>query len=143
MTIKQLSIFLENKSGRLAEITAVLAENGIDIRALSIADTADYGILRLIVNQPDEAVAALKADGNTVSLTEVLGVSVDDRPGGLSKMVSTLCENGVDTEYMYAFLNPEKDFAVVILRVLDNDKAAGVLESSGFTLLSDEDIRAM
>ena len=143
MTIRQLSIFLENKSGRLADITRILRENEVDIRALCIADTTDYGILRMIVNQPDRAVAALKAAGSTVSLTEVVGVVISDRPGGLDAVMQVLGQNGIDTEYMYAFLNPTKEAAVVILRVTDTAAVAALLCKNDFQLLSDADISAM
>ena len=120
MAIHQLSVFVENRKGRLAGITAALAAAKVDIRAVSIADTTDYGILRLIVNQPGRAMEALKAQGMTVSLTEVIGIAVSDQPGGLAKAVGVLAAAGMDVEYMYAFVNPGEDVAYVILRVEDN-----------------------
>lgn len=136
MLLKQLSIFVENKQGRLAEITKVLGDNKIDIRAISIADTTDYGIMRLIVNHPEEAEKILKESGSTVSLTEVIGVAVDDRPGALSDAVQLLSDSGISIEYMYAFLNPTNDNACVILRVEDNDKALDVFEKNGVSMVS-------
>ena len=143
MSIRQLSIFLENKSGRLAEITQVLAGAGIDIRALCIADTSDYGILRMIVNNPDKAVEVLKADGITLSLTEVIGVVLDDKPGGLNTVMQALYSGKVDTEYMYAFLNPQTGKAALMLRVADTAVTADMLKLAGFTLLNESDILAM
>ena len=105
MQIQQLSVFIENKPGRLAEITEVLAEAGIDIRAISVADTSDFGILRVIVDKPKEAVAALKQHGMTVSLTNVIAVGIDDEPGAFSKAVRLLADEGFDMEYMYAFIS--------------------------------------
>lgn len=135
MIIKQLSVFVENKHGRMADITKTLAAHNIDIRALSIADTADYGILRLIVDKPEEAILALKEDKLTVSLTEVIAISVPDTPGGLSKAVEALSDRDVDIEYMYASLNPSDDSAFVILRVEDNEQAISLLKAAGIKLL--------
>lgn len=135
MLIKQLSVFVENKHGRMAEITGVLAKNQIDIRALSIADTTDYGILRLIVNDPEKAVLVLKEEKMTVSLTEVIAISVEDVPGGLSKAVEALADKGIDIEYMYASLNCKDSTAFVILRVEDNEKAIDALKAGGIRLM--------
>lgn len=134
MTIKQLSIFVENKRGRLAEITDVLGKNNIDIRALSIADTKEFGILRLIVNDPDGAEAVLKEDGFTVSLTHVICVGIQDTPGGLSKAMAVLNDNEISVEYMYAFISRSKPDAYVILRVADNTRAIEALSGSGFKI---------
>ena len=109
--LKQLSVFVENKTGRLVEITGALAKSGVDIRALSIADTTDYGILRLIVNDPEKALESLKQSGMTVSLTTVIAVEIPDTPGALNNVVAILSENGISIEYMYAFLNPTKSAA--------------------------------
>ncbi|HCC34490.1 MAG TPA: hypothetical protein DEQ02_02165 [Ruminococcaceae bacterium] len=143
MIMKQLSIFVENKQGRLAEITETLAKNSVDIRALSIADTTDYGILRLIVNKPEQALAALKEEAMTVSLTEVIAVAVPDHPGGLAGAVRILSDAGIGIEYMYAFVNPKKDTAFVILRVEDNTKAIDELKKANIQLMRDEDIYTM
>lgn len=140
MTIKQLSIFVENKHGRMAEITKTLANHQIDIRALSIADTADYGILRLIVDKPEEAILALREDHLTVSLTEVIAVSIPDEPGGLNKAVEILTAAGIDIEYMYASIHAKKGSAFVILRVEDNDRAAALLQEGGVLALNAEDL---
>lgn len=136
MFFEQISIFVENKPGRLAKITRILADNGVDIRALSIADTADYGILRLIVNKPREALALLKGEGVTVSLTEVIAVAVDDTPGALASVVEGLSKDGIGIEYMYAFLSPDPGTACVILRVEDNERAAEKLKANGVRLMN-------
>lgn len=140
MAIKQISVFVENRAGRLADITGILADNKIDIRALSIADTTDYGILRLIVNNPDSAVAELKKAGLTVSATEVLGVEVDDAPGGFARVVRVLSDKGISVEYAYAFITPEIGSAYVILRVENNLTAEEVLSDAGVKLISQKDI---
>lgn len=139
LTIYQISVFVENRLGRLSEITGVLAKENIDIRALSIADTSDFGILRLIVNQPDRAVEALRAAGITVSKTEVVAVRLNDRPGGLHEALVKLGENSITVEYVYAFITKSDD-AYVILRVEDNQKAAEVLRSNGYQTLCDSDV---
>ena len=143
MSIKQISIFVENKSGRLAEITAVIAAAGIDIRALSIADTTDFGILRLIVNKPDEAEAALKAAGLTVSLTNVIAVGIPDQPGGFAVAMKALADAAIDVEYMYAFISRDEGRACVILRVENNDAAIEVLRKNGIEILDSDRIYAM
>lgn len=140
MLIKQLSIFVENKPGRLAEITALLSQENIDIRALCIADTKDFGILRLIVNDPDTAERMLKANGCTVSLTEVITIRIDDQPGGLATPMKILYENGISVEYMYAFISKDVHSAYVILRVEDNERAIEVLSQNGVTLVKSEEI---
>ena len=143
MFIKQLSIFVENKPGRLAEITSVLEKNNIDIRALSIADTKDFGILRLIVNNPNVAESALKQAGYTVSLTQVIAIGISDKPGGLAKAMSVLYSNHIIVEYMYAFLSKSDDTAFVILRVENNEKAIEVLQNSGLQILESSSIYSM
>lgn len=138
MIMKQLSVFVENKRGRLAEITEVLAKNNIDIRALSIADTKDFGILRLIVDNPDYAVEVLKADGFTVAITKVIGIGIEDRPGGLAKAMSVLLDAQISVEYMYAFISRSEKTAYVILRVEDNEKAIDVLQKNGFSVMQSD-----
>lgn len=138
MIIKQISIFVENKAGRLAEITETIAAAGIDIRALSIADTTDFGILRLIVDKPDEAASTLKAAGLTVSITNVIAIGIDDTPGAFAKPMRYLADAGIDVEYMYAFISRDTEKAYVILRVADNEAATKVLLESGCVLLDEE-----
>ena len=140
MKIKQISIFVENKGGRLAEITKILANKNINIRALSIADTTKFGILRLIVDKPELAFESLNVQGLTVSVTEVLAISVNDRPGGFAQALEVLSAAGVGVEYVYAFIAHNNDRANVILRVEDNDKAISAFEQSGYILLKEEDV---
>lgn len=139
MTINQLSVFIENKRGRLAEITKILKENGVDIRALSIADTKEFGILRLIVNDAQKAADVLKADGFTVSLTKVVAIGIDDRPGGLAAAMEVLRDNNISVEYMYAFISRSEDTAYVILRVANNEEAVRIFTENDFKVMcSDE-----
>ncbi|MBC8571129.1 ACT domain-containing protein [Zongyangia hominis] len=140
MVVKQLSVFIENKSGRLVQITEILGKNKIDIRAVSIADTTSFGILRLIVDDPDRAKSVLREAGFTVSITEVIAIAIEDEPGGLSKALRVLSNAQIGVEYMYAFLSKEDKTAYVILRVEDNDEAARVLQAAGIKCLSSEDI---
>lgn len=135
MAIRQLSVFVENKRGRLAEITKVLQDNGIDIRALSVADTRDFGILRLIVNDPDKAVAVLKDDGFTVSLTQVISIGIEDTPGSLHRAMAVLDQHEISVEYLYAFLSRSEKTAYVILRVEDNEGATEILLNNGFRVM--------
>ncbi|HOV27921.1 MAG TPA: ACT domain-containing protein [Pseudobacteroides sp.] len=140
MLVKQISVFLENKSGRLAEVTKTLGKEGIDISALSIADTTDFGILRLIVNQPEKAEAVLKDNGFTVSSTSVIAIAVEDKPGGLAVALDILESNSIGIEYMYAFIGKSKDEALVILRVEDSDKAIEALKNNGIKVISSKDV---
>ena len=131
MNVKQISIFLENKKGRLAELTRVLAENNIDISALSIADTTDFGILRLIVNQPDMAEKVLKDRGFAVKATNVIAIGVADEPGGLAVALEVLEKENVGIEYMYAFVSKTTNEALVIIRADNNDDAIRILGGCG------------
>ncbi len=140
MAIKQISVFVENKPGRLAEITELLAKNNIDIRALSIADTTDFGILRLIVNDPESTVQILKNDGMTVSATEVLGVAIPDVPGGFAKAIRTITDKGISLEYAYAFITPKSGSAYVIIRVENNELATEALNDAGIKIIEQGDI---
>jgi hypothetical protein len=135
MKVEQISIFIENKSGRLAEITRILGEAGVNIRALSLADTSDFGILRLIVNDGAKANAVLKEKGFTVSMTEVVAVEVPDRPGGLSAILQALDQESINVEYMYAFVERCGGNAVIIFRFDETDKAIVALQASGFKML--------
>lgn len=143
MNIKQLSIFVENKKGRLADITEILSDVGANIRALSIADTTDFGILRLIVDDPDAAALALKDAGVTVSITNVIAVGIDDVPGAFARPMRILSDAGIDVEYMYAFITRKSEKAYVILRVADNEAAASVLIENGVELLDNDGFHAM
>ncbi len=143
MNIKQLSIFVENKKGRLADITEILSKAGANIRALSIADTTDFGILRIIVDIPDAAALALKEAGVTVSITNVIAVGIDDVPGAFARPMRILSDAGIDVEYMYAFITRKSEKAYVILRVADNDEASKVLLANGVEILSEDDFHEL
>ena len=140
MYIKQLSVFVENKDGRLAEITTIIANAGIDIRALSIADTTDFGILRLVVDKPYEAEKTLKEAGLTVSLTDVIAIGIPDRPGGFAETITAVANQAVAVEYMYAFISREQDRAYLIMRVADNETAIAALKAQGCDLLDGESV---
>lgn len=140
MLVKQISVFLENKSGRLAEVTRTLAEKNIDISALSIADTTDFGILRLIVNKPEEAEKALSEQEFTVSCTNVIAIGVEDKPGGLAKALDILERNSISIEYMYAFVGKAGNEAFVILRVENPAEAIKTLKSCDIEILPSEKI---
>ncbi len=143
MKVEQISIFLENKSGRLAEVTDILAKNGINIRALSLADTADFGIFRLIVNEPEKAQKVLKDNGFTLSKNEVVPVVLPDRPGGLAGVLGTLQGKGINVEYMYAFVQRSEGNAVLIFRFDETDKAVEVLKAAGVSILSGEAVQRL
>ena len=128
--LKQLSVFLENKAGSICEVAELLYKKGIDIVALCIADTAKFGILRMVVSDPDTAVTLLREQGHTVSLTDVLIVGIENKPGGMLPVLRILNEAGVGVEYMYAFLGKAKG-AYMVLRVENPEKVAGVLKEKG------------
>jgi hypothetical protein len=140
MTIDQLSVFVENKPGKLVEVIETVGAAGLDLRAMSIADTADFGVLRLIVDQPEAARKTLTDAGYVVKINPVLPVAIDDTPGSLGRVLRVLSDGGVNVEYIYAFVAHGKDRAYVILRVEDNDAAVRVLKSAGVALASAGDI---
>ena len=143
MKVEQIAIFLENRSGRLAEITAVLAENGINIRALSLADTADFGILRLIVNDTEKAKQILKENGFTVGKTEVLVVEVPDHPGGLAGTLQVIKDAGLNVEYMYAFAQRSGETGLIIFRFDEVDAAIAAMQKAGLKILTGEEVYAI
>ena len=143
MKVEQLSIFIENKSGRLAEVTQILGEAAINIRALSLADTSDFGILRLIVNDVAKAKDVLKDKGFTVSKTEVVAVEVPDRPGGLSAILQALDRESINVEYMYAFVERCGGNAVIIFRFDETDKAIAALQAEHFNMLEGSQLYTM
>lgn len=137
---KQLSVFLENKAGRLSSVTRALGEAGINIRALSIADTSDFGILRIIVNDPIRAYKILKEAGFTVSETEVIAVRVQDSPGGLAAVLEQMSEANLNIEYLYAFLGTSEDDALVIFKVEDIKKARIAFTEKGIKFLEENEL---
>jgi len=138
--LKQLSLFLENKPGRLAQVCRVMAQEGINIRALSIADSTDFGILRLIVQDPDLAEKKLKAKGFLVSITKVIGIKVPDQPGGLADALEKLEEEGISVEYVYAFLGKSEDKAMVILRPNDEDRCLAAVQKHSMQIITAEEV---
>lgn len=143
MSLKQLNVFVENKKGALVEITEALAKSEINMRALSIADTEEFGILRLIVNDTDTASELLEELGYLIKTTEVVGVKIGDQPGKLSKALSVLDEHNINVEYLYAFMARTEKHAYVVLRVADNSAAESALENAGFHLITDSDINKL
>jgi len=143
MKITQLSIFLENTAGRLLAVTRILRDAGINIRALSLAETADFGIIRLIVNDPEKASAALRRENFTVKETEILAVEVPDRPGGLHSLLEGLAEDGMNIEYVYGFVEKMSDNAIIVIRVEQPDRAIEVLQGKGFRILGNQEIRSL
>lgn len=132
MIIKQLSVFVENRSGRLADITQSIAEAGCSIRALSIADTTNFGILRLIVDDTKKAEDALRDKGLAVSITNVISVRIADKPGGLAKVLKFLSDEGIAVEYMYAFISKTENEAQVVMRIEDINRADEMLTKAGY-----------
>jgi len=143
MRVEQISVFLENKAGRLAEVTRLLADTGINIRALSLADTSDFGILRLIVSDNDKAKEVLAQNGFTVGKTDVVAVEVEDRPGGLYKILDILFRASINVEYMYAFVQSSGKDAVIIFRFDNLDEAVRVLTENGVTVINGSKVYTM
>jgi len=143
MKVKQISVFLENKCGRLAAVTKFLAEAGVNIRALSIADTSDFGILRLIVDKPEIAYQVLKEHGFTVSTTEVIAIEMPDVPGGLARILEILDQEKVNLEYLYAFVGQSGHEAMNIFRVERIDAAVAALQKNNIKVLSGEEVYSL
>ena len=140
MSLKQISVFLENKKGRLAEVTDILGKNGINIKAMSLADTSDFGVLRLIVNDPDRCVTILKSSGFVAQETDVIGIEVEDKPGGLFRVLDILEKNSINVEYMYATVEKNKNFAIVIFKVDVKERAMKILSDNKISIASNSDI---
>jgi len=140
MAVRQISVFLENKIGRLAEITQILGNKEINIRALAIADTTEFGILRMIVDRPQKAYEALEGRGFTVSQTEVVVVEVEDKPGGLAQVMAILGKEGINVEYLYAFVAPKGRSALVVLKIEEKKATVDLLQAQKVKILSAEEI---
>lgn len=140
MTIPQISVFLENKAGQLADITGILSENQVNMRAINIAETADYGVLRLIVDDASKASSILLEQGFILTMTPVVGVSVSDTPGGLSKVLSAISRAGIDVEYMYSVFGQKNGQACMIFRVADTEGLAAVLQENGIGTITGKDL---
>jgi len=144
MSIKQISVFLENKPGTMLEMTSVLAEKNVDMRALSLAETSEFGIVRLIVDNVYEASTVLKDSGFIHNVTPVLGVCIPDEPGGLNTVLHVLADAKVNVEYMYAFLGGQTvDHAYMIFRVQERKEAAAALRAAGIRLVDQDEIAAL
>lgn len=140
MSIKQIAVFIENKPGSLAEVTRFIADNNINLRALSIADTQDFGILRIITDNPDAARESLREAGYTATATSVLAVAIDDTPGSMASVLDILASADIAVEYTYAFMSSAPGKAYMIFRVDDNSKATVALTSKGVAVLENDDI---
>jgi hypothetical protein len=141
--VKQVSVFLENRAGRLHEVTNLLAKSGLNIRALSLADTSDFGILRIILNDPEAGLEVLRKEGYTVSTTDVVAIEVDDKPGGLARALGIFHDNGINIEYMYAFLGKDPAKAIMIFRFDDNSSVMKKLEGKGVQQIEAKDLYAL
>jgi hypothetical protein len=138
MQVEQISVFLENKSGRLSEVTAILTEAEVNIRALALADTSDFGVLRLLVDDTEKARQELKNNGFTVGKTNVVAVEVPDRPGGLHRILTLFYKANINVEYMYAFVRSSGDNAVMIFRIEKEEEAIHLLRENGVNVIDQE-----
>ena len=143
MAIKQLTVFIQNKKGTVVSVTEILAKNNINLRALSIAETQDFGILRLIVNDEAAAEKVLKENGYLIKVIDVVGVKIGDAPGKLTAALDVLDKANINVEYLYAFMARTEKHAYVVLRVEDNNEAESVLVSAGFKMISEADINKL
>ena len=143
MAIKQLTVFVQNKKGTVVSVTEILSKNNINLRALSIAETQDFGILRLIVNDEKLAERVLAEQGYIIKVIDVVGVKIGDEPGKLSEALSVLDKEDINVEYMYAFMARTEKHAYVVLRVEDNAVAENALVGAGFKMISDADINKL
>ena len=140
MTIPQISVFLENKAGQLADITGILSQNQVNMRAINIAETTDYGVLRLIVDDAAKASSILLEQGFILTMTPVVGVAVPDTPGGLSKVLGVISGAEIDVEYMYSVFGQKDGLACMIFRVADSDALTKLLEANGIGTITGEDL---
>ena len=138
--VYQISVFLENRAGQFAEITGVLAKNNIDLRAISIAETADYGVLRLIVGDAEKATSILMQHGYLMSMTPVLVVAVSDEPGGIAPVLATMAESNIDIEYMYSLVTHKEGKAYIVFRVAEAEKFTELLADHGLRLATNEEL---
>lgn len=143
MAVNQISIFVDNTPGKLSKLTSFLADHNVDMRALSLADASDYGIMRILASHSEELISSLYTEGYIARVNPVLAVSVDDTPGGLAKVVSILGEANINIEYLYAFVLKTTQSACVVIRVADNDRAEQILSAAGIKLLTENDISAI
>jgi len=140
MKFNQVSIFLENKKGRLWEVCALLGKNSINIRALTIAESEDFGVLRIVVDKPDETMKLLKANNFVANLTDIVAVQVPDRPGGLASVLEVLSKSDINVEYMYGFVEKSSDNALLVFRFEDPDAAVKLLQKNGIKILAKSEL---
>jgi hypothetical protein len=143
MKITQISVFLENRKGRLFEVCSLLGQNGVNIRALTIAETETFGVLRIVVDKPQQAIQVFRDHHITANVTSVVAVEVDDRPGGLASVLKTLSDNNVNVEYMYGFVEKASVKAMLVFRFEDPDRAAKVLTDNKIRVIGESDIRGL
>jgi hypothetical protein len=143
MKIKQISVFLENRRGRLLEVCALLGENNINIRALTVAETESFGVLRIVVDKTEEAVAALKRGNFTANVTDVVAVEVSDEPGGLAKVLKVIADGNLNIEYMYGFVEKHADKALLVFRFENADRAVGVLTKNNINIVGEQDVKGL
>ncbi|WP_025270269.1 ACT domain-containing protein [Hippea sp. KM1] len=139
--IRQISVFVENRPGRLLEVVELLGMHNINIKALSLADSSDFGIVRLVVKGTDEAIKVLRDNGFTISETNIIACMIDDKPGALAKILRTLADNQINIEYMYGFASPIQGKAVMVFKFSELDKAERILQENGVQTLTQEEIR--
>jgi hypothetical protein len=143
MKIKQISIFLENRKGRLFEVCSLLGKNGINIRALNVAETESFGILRIVVNNPENAIKVFNDAGVVARITDVVAIEVDDRPGGLADILKVLADEDVNIEYMYGFVEKSSDRALMVFRFDDVDKAVTILKKHKIRIVTEQGVREL
>jgi len=143
MKIKQISIFLENRKGRLYDVCSLLGQKGVNIRALNVAETESFGILRIVVDKPDVALDALKQADITARITDVVAVEVEDKPGGLANILKVLADEAVNIEYMYGFVEKSSDKALMVFRFDDADKAAAILKKHNIKVVDAQEVREL
>jgi hypothetical protein len=143
MRIQQVSIFLENKKGRLSDVCSVLGKNGVNIRALTVAESEDFGVLRIVVDKPEPTLKLLKENGFAAKLTPIVAVEVSDKPGGLAAVLKILSDNDVNVEYMYGFVEKFGDSALLVFRFDDPDKTVELLRKNGIKVLGNQEIAGL
>jgi len=143
MKIKQISIFLENRRGRLLEVCSLLGENNVNIRALTVAETESFGVLRIVVDKTEEAMKALKYNSFTANVTEVVAVEVADEPGGLAKVLKVIADANLNIEYMFGFVEKHQDKALLVFRFEDADRAIGVLNKNQIKVIGEADLKGL
>ena len=143
MAIKQITVFIQNKRGTVVSVTDILSKNNINLRALSIAETQDFGILRLIVNDAEAAQKALEENGYLIKTIDVVGVKIGDAPGKLTAALDVLDKANINVEYLYAFMARTEKHAYVVLRVEDNEEAESILTGAGFKMITEADINKL